>query len=189
MFQQVFVNNRGGQTKILVTHALHFLPQVDYIYTIADGQIKERGTYTELMANDGVFSKFVREFGSRGGEEEDANEIADEVEEDKEGKSGQGARADSALKEQDGKDTTIMQDEERNIGSVSWQVYKEYLLAGNGYIMVPLLLLVLVLLQGSQIMSSYWLVFWQENQFNKPAKFYVRGPFLFSSYSDNVLIC
>ena len=189
MFQQVFVNNRGGQTKILVTHALHFLPQVDYVYTIADGQIKERGTYTELMAHDGVFSRFVREFGSKGGEGGNYDQIADEVEEGKEGKSGQGARAHATLKEQDGKDTTIMQDEERNVGSVTWQVYKEYLLAGNGYFLAPLLLLVLVLLQGSQIMSSYWLVYWQENQFHKPAGFYVRGPPLFSSYSDTVLIC
>ena len=59
------MNNPEGRTKILVTHTLHFLPQVDYIYTIANGQTMECGTYPELMANDGVFSKFVKEFGSK----------------------------------------------------------------------------------------------------------------------------
>lgn len=62
-----------GRTNILITHALHFPPQVDYIYTIADGQIAERGTCAELMANDGVFSKFLQEFGSKQEEEEIEN--------------------------------------------------------------------------------------------------------------------
>jgi len=37
---------------------------VDYILTIVDGRVAESGTYSELMANDGEFSKFVTEFGS-----------------------------------------------------------------------------------------------------------------------------
>ena len=174
MFQQVFMNNSEGRTKILVTHALHFLPQVDYIYTIADGQIMERGTYAELMENDGVFSKFVKEFGSKQEEEEKTDEIADEIEEEKEGKGEKSPNVVTALREEFEKGKTIMQDEERNVGAVTWKVYKTYLAAGNGYIMVPILLLSLLLVQGSQVISSYWLVFWQEQQFHKPAGFYVR---------------
>ena len=181
MFQQVFVNNIAGRTKILVTHALHFLPQVDYIYTIADGQIKERGTYSELMANRGVFSKFVKEFGSKQqkeedeDEDEDAEKIVGGVEAEKKGKGDEGPGAFAALKEQYEKGATIMQEEERNIGAVNWKVYKSYFAAGNGYILVPVLLFSLLLVQGAQIMSSYWLVFWQEQQFNQPTRFYVRN--------------
>ena len=176
VFQQVFVNNPEGRTKILVTHALHFLPQVDYICTFADGQIMERGTYAELMANHGVFSKFVKQFGSKqqGEEGKDVEEIASEVEVEKEGKGDGDPNAVSALKEQHEKGKTIMQEEERNVGAVTWKVYKTYLAAGNGYILVPSLLLSLLLLQGAQVMSSYWLVFWQEQRFNQPAGFYVR---------------
>ena len=86
VLHQVFVNNPDGQTRILVTHALHFLPQVDCILTIADGQIMECGTHAELMENNHVFSKFVKEFGSREEEHEDADEIAYEVEAEYEGK-------------------------------------------------------------------------------------------------------
>lgn len=175
VFQQVFVNNIACRTKILVTHALHFLPQVDYIYTIADGQIKERGTYPELMANHGVFSKFVKEFGSKqqDEEDEDANKIVGGVEAEKEGKRDEGLGAAAALKERYEKGGTIMQEEERNIGAVKWKVYKSYFAAGNGYVLVPVLLCSLFLVQGAQIMSSYWLVFWQEQQFNQPTGFYV----------------
>ena len=175
MFQHVFVNNPEGQTKILVTHALHFLPQVDYICTIADGQIMERGTYAELMANRGVLSKFVEQFGSKQQEEEkeDIEEIASEVEVEEEGKANGNPNVVVALKKQYGKGKTIMQEEERNVGTVTWKVYKTYLAAGGGYILISSLLLSLLLLQGAQVMVSYWLVVWQEQRFNQPTGFYV----------------
>ena len=175
VFERVFVNNPEGRTKILVTHALHFLPQVDYVCTISDGQIMERGTYAELMADRGVFSKFIQQFGSKQQEEEkeDTEEITSEVEVEKEGKADGDPNTVAALKEQYEKGKTIMQEEERNVGAVNREVYKTYLAAGNGYILIPCLLLSLLLLQGAQVMSSYWLVFWQEQRFNQPAGFYV----------------
>ena len=176
------MNNPDGQTKILVTHALHFLPQVDYIYTIADGQIMESGTYPDLMANDGVFSKFVKEFGSEQQDEEaeEADEVADEIEEEEiEGKGKMNHKASTALREQFEKGATMMQEEERTVGSVTWEVYKEYLVAGNGYLLVPALLFSLLMVQGAQVMSSYWLVYWQEQRFHQPAGFYVRRPSLY----------
>jgi len=175
VFQQVFANNPEGRTKILVTHALHFLPQVDYIYTIADGRIMEHGTYAELMANRGVFSKFVQRFGSKQQEEEKegTEEVASEVGVEKEWKAGGDPNAAAALKKQYRKGKTIMQEEERSVGAVTWKIYKTYLAAGNGYILIPSLLLSLLLLQGTQVMVSYWLVFWQEQRFNQPAGFYV----------------
>ena len=163
------MNNSEGRTKILVTHALHFLPQVDYIYTIADGRIMERGTYPKLMANSGVFSKFVKEFGSMQEEEEkDVNEIGGE------GKGEKGVGTVIALREKFEKGKTIMQEEERSVGAVTWKIYKSYLAAGNGKILVPALVLSLLLVQGAQVMSSYWLVYWQEQHFHQPAGFYVR---------------
>jgi len=160
---------------ILVTHALHFLPQVDCVYTIVDGQIMERGPYAELMANDGVFSKFLKEFGSKQEEEtEGVDKVAAEVKPAKGGKSGKRPNALSAPKGQFEKGKTIMQEEERSIGAVNWGVYKTYITAGNGYILVPVLLLSHALVQSTQVMSSYWLVLWQEQQFHKPPQFYVR---------------
>jgi hypothetical protein len=46
-------------------------------------------------------------------------------------------RPDTAdLKEEFEKGKTIMQEEERNIGAVIWETYKEYLTSGNGYILI-----------------------------------------------------
>lgn len=51
-----------------------------------------------------------------------------------------------------------MQVEERNTGAISGAVYKTYLKAGNGAVVLPLLLLSVVLIQASNVMSSYWYV-------------------------------
>ena len=170
------MNNREGRTKILVTHALHFLPQVDYIYTIADGQIMEHGTYAELMVNGGVFSKFLKEFGSK--QEEEGGDVDGVAAEGGIAKAEKGqANAVAALREEFEKGGTIMQEEERSVGAVTWKIYKTFLAAGNGYILVPALLLSQLFVQGAQVMSSYWLVFWQEQQFHRPPGFYVCGLF------------
>jgi len=188
VFQRVFVNNPEGRTKILTTHALHFLPQVDYICMVDDGQIVEHGTYTELMANRGVFSKFVRQFSPKQQEEqkEDAEEIASKVKVGEEERGNGDHNSVAALGERYEKGKETMQ-EERNVGAVAWEVYKTYLAAGNGHILVPSLLLSLLLLQGAQIMSNYWLVFWNERLFDRPVGYYVRdfiSPFPGVSHSD-----
>lgn len=54
-----------GKTVLLVTHALHFLPQVDYILHMVGGKIVERGTYEELVTYNGgrgSFAKLLTEF-------------------------------------------------------------------------------------------------------------------------------
>ncbi|XP_030157445.1 multidrug resistance-associated protein 6 [Lynx canadensis] len=58
--QQVFNQVIGpdgllqGTTRILVTHALHVLPQVDWIVVLEDGAIAEMGSYQELLRRKGA---------------------------------------------------------------------------------------------------------------------------------------
>ena len=125
-----------------MTHALHFLPQVDYILTVVDGRIAERGTYLELLAKDGAFSRFVREFGAK--EQPQEEEVVEEDIEQAEKKKPEMSA------------TPMMQTEERNMGAVPRAIYVEYLNAGKGMVIIPLLILSLVFLQGTQVMSSYW---------------------------------
>ncbi|KAG2040579.1 P-loop containing nucleoside triphosphate hydrolase protein [Suillus americanus] len=159
VFQNVLKGNID-KTRILVTHALHFLPEVDYIYTLVDGHIAERGTYAELMVNDGAFSKFVAEFGLKeDSEKKDKNE-AEVVEiEDKETEKGSAGKS-------------MMQEEERNTGAIKWEVYRECLSIPHGPVLFPLLLLSTILTQCCSVMSSYWLIYWEEEKWRQPAGFY-----------------
>ena len=45
-----------------MTHGIGFLPQCDVIVVMADGQITEVGSYTELINNDGAFAQFLQTY-------------------------------------------------------------------------------------------------------------------------------
>ncbi|XP_035257042.1 canalicular multispecific organic anion transporter 1 [Anguilla anguilla] len=52
------------KTRILVTHGVSFLPQVDEIVVLVDGQVSESGSYSELKASGGAFSEFLRTYAT-----------------------------------------------------------------------------------------------------------------------------
>ena len=47
-----------------MTHGIGFLPQCDVIVVIADGQITEVGSYSELIDNEGAFAQFLQTYQS-----------------------------------------------------------------------------------------------------------------------------
>uniref|UniRef100_A0A8D0EF95 ABC-type glutathione-S-conjugate transporter n=1 Tax=Salvator merianae TaxID=96440 RepID=A0A8D0EF95_SALMN len=51
-----------GKTRILVTHSINFLPQVDNIVVIVDGKISEMGSYQELLQQKKSFAEFLRNY-------------------------------------------------------------------------------------------------------------------------------
>ncbi|BFZ17596.1 hypothetical protein BsWGS_20635 [Bradybaena similaris] len=50
------------KTRVLVTHGIHWLPLVDQIVVMDQGQITELGTYEQLMSHNGPFAEFVRTY-------------------------------------------------------------------------------------------------------------------------------
>uniref|UniRef100_A0A8C0ED97 ABC-type glutathione-S-conjugate transporter n=1 Tax=Bubo bubo TaxID=30461 RepID=A0A8C0ED97_BUBBB len=48
------------KTRVLVTHTINILPQVDNIVFLVDGMISEVGSYQELLQRNGAFAEFLR---------------------------------------------------------------------------------------------------------------------------------
>ncbi|KAM6306423.1 ATP-binding cassette sub-family C member 2 [Aegotheles albertisi] len=59
------------KTRILVTHSISFLPQVDNIVVLVAGAVSEYGSYSSLLAKRAAFAQFLNMYGSQ---EEDASE-------------------------------------------------------------------------------------------------------------------
>ncbi|XP_069374124.1 ATP-binding cassette sub-family C member 3 isoform X3 [Paralichthys olivaceus] len=60
-----------GKTRILVTHGISFLPQVDNIVVIVEGRVSEMGSYQELLQQNGAFAEFLRNYALEDFVEED----------------------------------------------------------------------------------------------------------------------
>ncbi len=110
-------------------------------------RIAERGTFDEMMANRDDFSRTFDEF------------IMNDLRAPR-------ARRKFALKtllstrmqrndELARRGATIMQAEERNIGAVNLQVYKQYFQSGNGAVLLPVMFATIVLMQASVVLLSY----------------------------------
>ncbi|EMD34176.1 CsMn25 [Gelatoporia subvermispora B] len=181
LFHEAIVGSlrNTGKTVILVTHALHFLLDCDYIYMIDNGRIKEHGTYADLIGTGGEFARLSKEFG---GQKQSEEEIEDEEEAIETMQKNASAAIDEAKikaekKQRLGAGTgklegRLIVPERRATGSVSWRVYGDYLRAAHGYITLPILILFMVLMQGSSVMNSYTLVWWESNTFNRPESLY-----------------
>lgn len=59
------------QTRILVTHGISFLPQVDNIMVMVEGRVSEMGSYQELLKQNGAFAEFLRNYSLEDIVEED----------------------------------------------------------------------------------------------------------------------
>ncbi|XP_030195268.1 canalicular multispecific organic anion transporter 2 isoform X1 [Gadus morhua] len=70
-----------GKTRLLVTHGVSFLPQVDNILVMVDGRVTEMGSYQELLDQNGAFAEFLRNYAIEDVIEEEAIEDLIEDEE------------------------------------------------------------------------------------------------------------
>ncbi|XP_038591350.1 canalicular multispecific organic anion transporter 2 isoform X1 [Micropterus salmoides] len=51
-----------GKTRILVTHGISYLPQVDNIIVMVEGRVSEMGSHQELLKQNGAFAEFLRNY-------------------------------------------------------------------------------------------------------------------------------
>lgn len=71
----------SGKTRVLVTHGITFLPQVDNIIVLKSGSVSESGNYEELMNRKGAFADFlIAHLQEINPEEEDLNELKNQLE-------------------------------------------------------------------------------------------------------------
>ncbi|KAJ3181645.1 hypothetical protein HDU85_003589 [Gaertneriomyces sp. JEL0708] len=172
LFKNCLLGALVNSTRILVTHQLHILPQVDYIISMKNGEIAEQGTYEDLMAKDAEFADLMQRHGGGGAvDEKEAIEAVKDL---------QTIAAESAIETTqlleiekglqrpiDAKDPAspkaTTSEEERATGSVDMKVWFSYIRAAGSKHFVFLLLFLLTLIQASRIGGDFWLVQWTNN--------------------------
>ena len=160
LFEKCIIDALHNKTRILVTHQLHFLPMVDYILVLKEGRITEQGSFENLIAANGEFSKLMDSYGIKEEEQEERNEELIQGSKD-----DAIVRIHQLLTEKSENARTLIQKEDRSTGTVKFHVWKTYFDATGGTLFVLFAAFVLLLLQGIRIGNDYWLVFWTGNSF------------------------
>lgn len=63
LWQDCILQELGKKTRIIATHQLHVLPDVDYVICMKHGRVTEQGTYQDLMAQEGEFYTLMKQYG------------------------------------------------------------------------------------------------------------------------------
>lgn len=63
IWKQCVLGELKGRTRVIATHQLHVLPDVDIVICMKDSAISDSGLYSELMDKNGEFSELMGQYG------------------------------------------------------------------------------------------------------------------------------
>ncbi|KAM0755919.1 ATP-dependent bile acid permease [Meredithblackwellia eburnea MCA 4105] len=141
----------AGMTRILVTHHLEVLPHADHIVMMHMGRVVEQGRYEDLLKDGEAFSKLIANFGATASKSEATDDETEDTSPTKEVK---------AKTAGPGKGPKLMQDEEREIGAISWGVYAHYARSMGSIAWGPILFGFYALAQVAVVGNSLFLGYW-----------------------------
>ncbi|OAQ32248.1 P-loop containing nucleoside triphosphate hydrolase protein [Linnemannia elongata AG-77] len=193
LWEDCVLHELSNKTRVIATHQLHVLPDVDYVVCMKHGRIAEQGTFRELMSHKGDFFKLMKQYGGHHHHDDDDHRPRRRVLKRNKSSTGKvavtstaGATVTATTTESDD-DLTILQeleeivsedddestkeipkgqmtDEERASGAVSRKVYREYFRLGGDWNWVFIVFL-LSAQQAAGVAMNVWLSFWSSDRF------------------------
>ncbi|KAK4561111.1 ATP-binding cassette transporter yor1 [Recurvomyces mirabilis] len=148
--------------RVLATHQLHVLHRVDRIVWMKEGVIYKVATFNELMEGDEEFQKLM-----------ETTAVEEKTEETVDGEEHAEEQKDSDKKKGKKPKGALMQVEERAVKGVGWDVYKAYVEASGSIWNLPLIMLILLLSQGANIVTSLWLSYWTSQRWHLQQGVYI----------------
>ncbi|XP_076757725.1 putative multidrug resistance-associated protein lethal(2)03659 isoform X1 [Xylocopa sonorina] len=154
IFEECVMKYLKGKTRILVTHQLQYLRNVDRIIVLKDGEIQAEGSYNEL-ASVGI------DFGRLLENEPDENEPSGSAPPSRSTSRNASITSLSSLKSNlTEKDDPTEVAETRSQGKISGQVYMGYLRAGGNCCVLATVLVLCILAQGAASGSDFFISQW-----------------------------
>lgn len=183
LYKEFILTALASKTVIFVTHQVDFLPAVDLIVVLREGQIVQAGKYDDLLQAGTDFNSLVfahneaieaMDIGHHSSEDSDEgsspqNDFGDIDHETssckgslvKEVQASMSSSDLKAIKEKKkakrARKKQLVQEEERERGKVSMKVYLSYMAAAYKGLLIPLIILAQTSFQVLQIASSWWM--------------------------------
>ncbi|CAD1479365.1 unnamed protein product, partial [Heterotrigona itama] len=154
MFEECIVKYLKGKTRILVTHQLQYLPNVDRIIVLKDGKIEADGSYNELVA-------MGMDFGTLLDDPANEEERSGSAPPSRSNSRNASSTSLSSLKSNTTEKTEPIEvAETRTKGTVSGKVYGAYFHAGGNWCVIATVILLCVLAQMFATCSDFFISQW-----------------------------
>ncbi|KAM1027513.1 hypothetical protein ACFX13_040999 [Malus domestica] len=170
LFEDCMMGILREKTILYVTHQVEFLPAADFILVMQDGKIAQAGGFEELLAQNigfellvGAHSRALEsiitvENTSRASQDptpdSESNTDSTSIAELQQTRQESEHNLSLEITEKEGK---LVQDEEREKGSIGKEVYLSYLTIVKGGVLVPIIILAQSSFQALQVGSNYWM--------------------------------
>ncbi|KAJ3317962.1 Multidrug resistance-associated protein 1 [Boothiomyces sp. JEL0866] len=184
LFETCIKTSLKGKTRVLVTHQLHFLNQVDSIIFMDKGEIVAQGTFKQLVDGSTLFSKMMEGYVQADeGNDEEIKEEALVVKPSIELSEKDRVSCESLRQNKDNKLTAI---EERATGGVAASVWSKYWKFAGGVKSAMVLLIFLAAANSARIFTDQWLVYWLSNKYHLSRDDYIKD-YYYLGFSQLVL--
>lgn len=161
IFNQAILGLLKDKSRVLATHQLWVLSRCDRIVWMDAGKIQAIDTFDNLMRDYEAFRELME------------STTLEEKKEENKSNTEEGEDPKKVKKRQKKAGALLMQAEERAIASVPWSTYKAYIEASGSFLNAPLLLLLLIISQGGNIITSLWLSWWTGDKWGLPNGVYI----------------
>ncbi|KAF9542257.1 hypothetical protein EC957_002209 [Mortierella hygrophila] len=159
---QNLIGPRGllkDKTRLLVTHGIHHLSEVDQIVVLKDGEISETGRYQELLDARDAFYQLIQDYSVACKETDETNCEAETIYEVEISMSSATHEAKAEKIEKADNNADLTDEEAMVVGSIQWPIYKIFTKAA-GYRNMLQAVALFVVIQGCQIGTNIWLQNW-----------------------------
>ncbi|KAI5286857.1 hypothetical protein KEM54_006450 [Ascosphaera aggregata] len=153
--------------RLLATHQLHVLSRCDRIILMDRGNIERIGTFSELLEDSDTFRRLMSSTSQETSGQEESK--TNNIEKDSGNDDNEPASKDDGEKSQRvGATTSLMQEEDRGTGTVSWRIWVAYISAFGRFaflVNLPVILVSLIASNGANIITGLWLSWWTSDKF------------------------
>ncbi|KND01251.1 uncharacterized protein SPPG_03065 [Spizellomyces punctatus DAOM BR117] len=151
------------KTRVLSTHAVHVLKDADRVLVLGEGKIVASGPYDVLIADSKISEAlFNSPTAVVAATESTEGAVAEDEAADPDSTSGG---------EIGGEKAKLIEEEETENGKVSWEVVMMYFRACS-FALLAAFFLGLVVSEGVNLASRYWLLYWNDNPSSHSLGFY-----------------
>lgn len=172
LMEQTLKGYLKGKTRIIVTHAIHFLKHADVVLLVEAGEILFGGSYEDLKASN-YLKQYEVEDSSGLSEPESDTETSTTKDKKKEDKKPQDISNEVRVLQSEEKLDPVLSKfatEDKSQGSLSWSIFHSFIKNTGGYILFIFLFLWIMAGALMQVYASRYVLEWAQN-YNKETRY------------------